>query len=539
VDQLIRLADAGCDMVRITAQGIKEAANLANIKSRLKIRGYNIPLIADIHFNPAAAETAARIVEKIRINPGNYTDRNQGKVNFSDTEYSEGIDRIRENLKPLIAICRQFGTAVRIGSNHGSLSERIMSRYGDTPEGMVESAIEFIRIFEDLDFRNLVLSMKSSNTRVMVQATRLLVRRMSETGAIYPLHLGVTEAGDGEDGIIKSAAGIGALLADGIGDTIRVSLTGAPEPELPVAKILKQCFEKICEKDTVAAFDTQSYHPYTYSRRDTLKVGDAGGGGQPIVAGYSGELPEADWIRNDTGFFTKHKRQISLQTEETFMEMVGTLNPMVILDRIPSERFLEKAAKESSLIVCLALKDSGSFDFIRTILQLFEKHGICCPVILKASYQETDDIVRIAFEAGPAFIDGLADGLWIEDKLESRKGTHLAFKLLQACRSRFSGTEFISCPSCGRTLFDLEDAVKKIRERTSHLPGITIGVMGCIVNGPGEMADADYGYVGAGKGRITLFKGPQAVKKNVLEAEAVDELIALIKSHGDWKEKSE
>lgn len=539
VAQIIRLVEAGAELVRLTAQGQKEASNLAVIKKTLRTRGVQVPLIADIHFNPAAAEEAARIVEKVRINPGNYTDRNKGQFTFSDAEYANSIERIRDRMLPLIKICKQNGTAMRIGSNHGSLSERIMSRYGDSPEGMVESAMEFIRICEDFNYYNIVLSMKSSNTRVMVQATRLLVQRMSDNGRIYPLHLGVTEAGDGDDGIIKSVAGIGALLADGIGDTIRVSLTGAPEPELPVAKVLKSCFEQSCSFPVMSQLASDDYRPFEYHRRKSDRICGAGAGQQPIVVGDNTINPKPDWIVENDKIILAENEKIEIHTVSSY-ELKENSHPcLVMLNELPKEGFLEKVAKDKSVIFCLQAKEHSLFDFARNLNTVLNNRGMNTPLIIRHEFSTGDDLIPMVYESAPLFLDGIADGIWINTSDNNQAANSLSFKLLQACRSRFTATEFISCPSCGRTRFNIEDAVKNIRKRTDHLPGITIGVMGCIVNGPGEMADADYGYVGAGKGKITLFKGREAVKKDVPEELAVDELIKLIKTHGDWKDKPE
>jgi (E)-4-hydroxy-3-methylbut-2-enyl-diphosphate synthase len=511
------LADAGCELVRITAQGEREALNLANIKEQLKIKGYTVPLVADIHFNPKAAEIAARIVHKVRINPGNYIDRNtRNKSDFTGREYEQELERISERISPLLEICRQNGTAIRIGTNHGSLSRRIMSRYGDTPLGMVESALEFARICEASGFRNLVLSMKSSNVRVMVQATRLLVDRMMQENLDFPLHLGVTEAGDGEDGIIKSAAGIGALLEDGIGDTIRVSLTGDPVKEIPVALEIagrynfgmqkRESADSMQRSGSVQGSEilynsTQDLghriDPFAYRKRESIEVG--GIGGKQAVQVVSAKENNARLI-DETGLVTG-----ILQPDE--------IEKLVILDRDPRANRL-KAANIAT-----------------------NNHS---PLLITNSYSTNNLLnfqVNAAIDFGTVLIDGPGDAIGLQAPcLHPGDVIRTAFGILQATRTRITRTEFISCPSCGRTLFDIESALDKIKKVTGHLKGLKIAVMGCIVNGPGEMADADYGYVGAGKGHITLYKGTEVIKRNIPENEAIPALIDLIKESGDWKE---
>ncbi len=501
VVQTIRMIEAGSEYVRITAQGIKEATNLANIKELLHQKGFTTPLIADIHFNPKAAEVAASIVEKVRINPGNYVDRNTGKFHFTDVEYSDELKRIADRLYPLIDICKHNNTAIRIGTNHGSLSERIMSRYGDTPKGMVESAMEFISICRSFDFHEIVLSMKSSNIKVMVQSTRLLVARMKEEGMNYPIHLGVTEAGDGEDGRIKSAGGIGALLQDGIGDTIRVSLTEDPEFELPVArKIIELTTSKISKnkKDNEDITINYPIDPFNYTKRKSIAVGNIGDNNQV-------EVYDAD--------VTKEYKNI------TKIEDLNSINDNDILvfgfnnDGIKSER------------------QAFAYMLNNVILN---------PVIVKKNYDINvlEDLqIKASADFASLLIDGLCEGICINAPSftkEQLNDTMLA--VLQACGVRITKTEYIACPSCGRTQFKIQDGLKEIRLRTSHLKGLKIAVMGCIVNGPGEMADAHYGYVGAGNGKITLYKGKEIIEKNIDEALAVDALINLIKINGDWKE---
>jgi (E)-4-hydroxy-3-methylbut-2-enyl-diphosphate synthase len=488
VAQSIRLFEAGCEMVRITAQGVKEANNLALIKKRLKQKGYTIPLIADIHFNPHAAEIAAGIVEKVRINPGNYTDKRSSDTVLSVKEYEEELERIAERLQPLLGICKQNGTAIRIGTNHGSLSSRIMDRYGDTPEGMVESALEFGRICLNADFRNVVFSMKSSNVRVMVQSTRLLVQKMLEEGMNFPVHLGVTEAGEGEDGIIKSAAGIGTLLEDGIGDTIRVSLTGAPEIEIPVALAITERYNSMRsapgDSDMISKLETR--FP---KKRETIAVSGIGGN-YPV-----GVVSKKDGINC---LVDEHNSTINTLPEEN----------------LPQVSIAEGSAHE--MRGCLAL----------TNLQETK------PVILKNTYL-TDNLLHFqvdsAIDFGSLLIDGIGDAIWlVAPNIEAATVNHTSFAILQATRARITRTEFISCPSCGRTLFDIEKTLQQVKTATQHLTGLKIAVMGCIVNGPGEMADADYGYVGAGKGLITLYKGKEIVHKNIPESDALQYLLRLI-----------
>ena len=517
VAQSIRMIEAGCEYVRITAPGVKEAENLANIKNKLLKKGYQTPLIADIHFNPKAAEIAASIVEKVRINPGNYVDRNTGKFEFTDKEYQEELVRIAERIFPLIEICKKNQTAIRIGTNHGSLSNRIINRYGDTPKGMVESAMEFIRILNGFDFNNLVLSMKSSNVKVMIASTRLLVAKMKEEGFNYPIHLGVTEAGDAEDGRIKSAAGIGALLHDGIGDTIRVSLTEDPEFELPVARKIIDFYNK-----TVVEVKSESsvfpVNPYQYSRRKSLLINEIGSNQAVKIVGD---------INADYSFINNQ-----LKNNITVLPI-----DYVIIDNIEEFEIEILQKKLSDKILVFDLKTQNSFQE-RKLFSLLNKYQIVLPVIIKKTYNIADlelFQMKAAADFNALLVDGFVDGIWIENpNFDLGLITKTSFNILQACGVRISKTEFISCPSCGRTQFRIMDALKLIKERTSHLKGLKIAVMGCIVNGPGEMADAHYGYVGAGNGRITLYKGKEVVEKNIPENEALDKLIELIKANGDW-----
>ncbi len=597
VAQSIRMIEAGCEYVRITAPSINEARNLEAIKKELRNRGFHTPLIADIHFTPNAAELAARIVEKVRVNPGNYADRKKFEtIEYTDSEYHAELDRIRERFTPLVKICKEYGTAMRIGTNHGSLSDRIMSRYGDSPTGMVESALEFLRICEELSYHNIVLSMKSSNPQVMVQAYRLLITRMQAEGMNYPLHLGVTEAGEGEDGRIKSAAGIGTLLEDGIGDTIRVSLTEDPEFEIPVAKALVARYEHRAGHAPIAAVRDEAalpYSPLEYNRRKTHAVGNIGAHQVPVViadystkekitpaslfpSGYHYAVSTDKWNLSDQACDYIYCGDVVADFEipgtlgliyncQTWKQIESPVRayPLfcgneyfeagykssqlnfvavdagVIFD--PSHQFLSKIKNDPTVVLIAdTFHLHGMADQRRIFIELMEQ-GIEVPVIIKRNYREmSEDTLQLhaSTDAGALLLDGFGDGLWIKAHgIASEKTLNsLAFGILQACRTRISKTEYISCPSCGRTLFDLQETTARIRSRTDHLKGIKIGIMGCIVNGPGEMADADYGYVGVGPGKITLYKGKEVVKKNIEATVAVDELIGLIKEHGDWTE---
>ncbi len=496
VAQCIRLVKAGCEMVRITAQGVTEAYQLRLIKIQLRSKGFKVPLVADIHFNPRAAEVAAAIVEKVRINPGNYADKLTAGASLSSGEYEKELQRIAERVRPLLGICKQNGTAIRIGTNHGSLSSRIMDRYGDTPEGMAESALEFGRICLAENFTNLVFSMKSSNIRVMVQSTRLLVQRMMAEGMNFPLHLGVTEAGDGEDGIIKSAAGIGALLEEGIGDTIRVSLTGAPEIEIPVALAITERYN--AKRAGAKPGDPVEVSPQSEIsfKRETIAVSGIGGKYPvAVIAEKAGEKCLLD----------EHFETLGLLPEQN----------------LPFVQLAEGKASE-----------------LKKQLQSIPA-GSTQPLILKNAYR-TGDLLRFqvdsAIDFGSILIDGGGDAIWpVAPNIAPEIVNHTAFAILQATRARITRTEFISCPSCGRTLFDIEKTLQQVKAATQHLKGLKIAVMGCIVNGPGEMADADYGYVGAGKGLITLYKGKDVAGKNIPEDHAIEKLVELIKQSDDWE----
>lgn len=564
VEQCIKIAEKGGELVRLTAIDLKEAENLAEIKKGLKKKGWSTPIVADIHFNPRIAYEAARTCDKIRINPGNFIQR-----------FPQGPDPrdvIREKFVPLLDICKEHGTTMRIGVNHGSLHPRMMEEYGDTPLGMVESAIEFMDICIEEDYHDMVFSLKSSNTRVMVQAYRLLVHELIKRDRLYPIHLGVTEAGEGEDGRIKSATGIGSLLADGIGDTIRVSLTEDPEKEIPVAKKLAEYF--ISEISTPLFPEQNEYpvNPYEYNKRESRAVLDIGGDNHPVViaAGWNGKGEKPDYIYDPTTQSLKRQGMsypilntrnyhagkkadgpnfllIDIdQTTDTFQ----TTNTDQTTDTEPYTGINQAAGtifNDPTLVLILEGKERYSFYRQRRFISQLIKENNKVPVILKKVYKTTDPEALTLYSAadlGGLLIDGLGDGIWLEATpgtktpaaMNPSQLSHLSFGILQAARVRTTRTEYISCPSCGRTLFDIQEVTASIREKTRQLKGLKIGIMGCIVNGPGEMADADYGYVGAGPGKISLYKNREVVKKNLPTETAVDELIALIKENGDWTE---
>jgi len=612
VEQSIRCIEAGAELVRITAPSKKEAENLLNIKNELRRRGYNTPLVADIHFTPNAAEIAARIVEKVRVNPGNYIDKKKFEfIEYTDTEYNEEIDRIRERFTPLVKICKEYGTAMRIGTNHGSLSDRIMSRYGDTPMGMVESAMEFLRVARDERYHNIILSMKSSNPLVMVQAYRLLIRTMEdEFGACYPLHLGVTEAGDGEDGRIKSAIGIGTLLEDGIGDTIRVSLTEDPEFEIPVCKDLVKRYEDerraAADAPAMPSVGMLPYSPFEYRRRATKAVANIGDHHVPVVVadfmqaasvdradlkavGYSYDAISDKWNIGDAAadYLYTGKKLIGfdlpgtlrvicdhaawMQTDRIhYLPLYQGKEYMLTTERSSLVNFISIDAADSAVsdmleairsdetavLCCWSSHPQPMLSVRRLIIELMSR-GIDCPLILAVESSDStidEQLIHFSTEAGALFLEGMGDGIWLMNDpkrivnnrvsgrtyLETRNNhqfiNNTSFSILQATRTRISKTEYISCPSCGRTLFDLQETTARIRSVTHHLKGVKIAIMGCIVNGPGEMADADFGYVGSGPGKITLYKGKEVVKRGVDSAIAVQELINLLKESDAWIE---
>ena len=620
VAQVIRCIEAGAELVRVTAPSKKEAENLANIKAILHSKGYHTPLVADIHFTPNAAEIAARIVEKVRVNPGNYVDKKKfEQIDYTDAEYVEEIERIREKFSPLVLICKEHGTAMRIGTNHGSLSDRIMSRYGDTAIGMVESAMEFLRIARSLDYHQIILSMKSSNPQVMVQAYRLLIQQMQqEFNELYPLHLGVTEAGDGEDGRIKSAIGIGTLLEDGIGDTIRVSLTEDPELEIPVCLDLVKRYDQLSEVNTamVPELTQLPYSPFEYTRRTTKAVRNIGGKQVPVVIadlshlstikttdlvaiGYTYDVATDKWTISDAA-----ADYVFIGNTPLDFNLPGTLNiiatPAVcaianntekyhpIIDAVSfialdakhpqlnfvqidcysdlspiADELLIQIAKDPSVVFCLSSQCKNAMQAVRRMAIKLMQMEIQQPIILvtDSQWKTTDEhLIHFAIETGALLLEGIGDGICLglsqaaynasvsgsnvsgrnyfnNSSIEQLLNT-TAFGILQATRTRISKTEYISCPSCGRTLFELQETTAKIRAVTNHLKGLKIAIMGCIVNGPGEMADADFGYVGSGVGKITLYKGKEVMKRNIDSNVAVDELILLLKGHNAWIEPS-
>ena len=609
VEQSIRCIEAGSELIRITAPSKNEAENLLNIKNELRRRGYTTPLVADIHFTPNAAEIAARIVEKVRINPGNYVDKKKFELlEYSNDEYVEEIERIRTRFTPLIKICKEYGTAMRIGTNHGSLSDRIMSRYGDTPIGMVESAMEFLRIAESENYYNIVLSMKSSNPQVMVQAYRLLIQNMyAELGHCYPLHLGVTEAGDGEDGRIKSAIGIGTLLEDGIGDTIRVSLTEDPEFEIPVCRNIVNRYSKTTsgkEIQKITGIKSLPYNPFEYQRKKTFEVNNIGAKHVPVVIadlhkikkitsqdmeaiGYSYDVVTDKWNISDMAadyLFTAdqlidfalpgtlkvicyYNAWIASEDKEKYFPIFDSQQysddniiksaviNFVMLDCysegypvIENEEIFTKLKNDKTAVICLSSTNKNAVQSIRTMFVELEGREIKNPVVLivDSSAQVMDEsLIHYAIETGALLLDGFGDGICLGHRYEEKKVStdnkllnSIAFGILQATRTRISKTEYISCPSCGRTLFDLQETTARIRAVTNHLKGVKIAIMGCIVNGPGEMADADFGYVGSGPGKVTLYKGKEVVKRAVSEDIAVSELINLIKESDAWVEQS-
>ncbi len=561
VNQSIRMINAGCELVRVTAPSIKDAKNLRNIKDELNKKGYNVPLVADIHFTPNAAEIAAEIVEKVRINPGNYADKKKfQQIEYDDKSYNDEIERIYERVSPLIKICKTNGTAMRIGTNHGSLSDRIMSRFGDTPLGMVESALEYLRICEDHNYHNIVLSMKASNPLVMVHAYRLLVDKLNNSNLKdYPLHLGVTEAGEGEDGRIKSAIGIGTLLDDGIGDTIRVSLTEEPEFESPVAKLLVNRYNSRVNHTLIKQPKNINFSPFKYEKRESNELFDIGGDNFPIVISSFSNLEKLDKNKFENlgiTYNTKSKIWEKSDTSPDYIYIGDSLNTEGInyqfivdysswlKDRnkknyYPLLTFNEFIDLDENLF-----SENINFLMIQTMRSFFLKNfNIKNPVILSKNFNlsySDDLIIHSSTDIGGLFIQGYGDGIFIRNHSseikEIKKINNLSFKILQAARVRVTSTDFISCPSCGRTLFDLQETTAMIRERTDHLKGLKIGIMGCIVNGPGEMADADYGYVGSGVDKITLYRGQEVVKRGINFKYGVDELVNLIKEDGNWIE---
>ena len=587
IDQAIRMVNSGCEFVRVTAPTPRAAENLRNIKKGLNQKGYDVPLIADIHFTPNAAEIAANIVEKVRINPGNYADKKKfQKIDYDDKSYNEEIERIYDRVSPLIKICKENGTAMRIGTNHGSLSDRILSKFGDTPLGMVESALEYLRICEDHKYYNIVLSMKASNPLIMVHAYRLLVDKIDDSGLKkYPLHLGVTEAGEGEDGRIKSAIGIGTLLDDGIGDTVRVSLTEEPEFESPIAKILVDRYDNRPGHKKIKIPKKINFSAFHYEKRESYEVSNIGGDYLPIVIsdfskcelsnenlselGINFNIKNKKWENQDNSpdylYLGKNLSNIRdlnynlIYDYNTWIKLNSNKNCYPLIEyhdflrglnnfsnelnflKIGCDDIIEEGLKIPNNFVIIIDSDNphNMPDLRATFMRLSNKK---IPVILSNTYKNYSDklILYSSTDLGGLFIQGYGDGIFLRsekiDINEIIKINLLSFKILQAARVRVTSTDFISCPSCGRTLFDLQETTAKIRERTDHLKGLKIGIMGCIVNGPGEMADADYGYVGSGKDRITLYRGQEVVKRAINYKDGVDELIELIKEDGNWIE---
>lgn len=566
VQQAMRIVDAGGDYVRLTTQGVKEAENLKNINIGLRSRGYKVPLVADVHFNPKVADIAALYAEKVRINPGNYVDaaRTFKKLEYTDEEYALEVQKIKDRFIPFLNICKENNTAIRIGVNHGSLSDRILSRYGDTPEGMVESCMEFLRICVDQNFLNVVISIKASNTVVMVRTVRLLVEVMNREGMKFPLHLGVTEAGDGEDGRIKSALGIGALLCDGLGDTIRVSLSEAPEAEIPVARKLVDYVTQRKDHPYIPGVKAPEFNYLSPSRRTTQAVRNIGGHHLPVVIAesldgqteinpqftpdyiYAGrELPQGqkegvDYIL-DADVWQGEKGTWPAFNYSQLPLMGGCTAELKFL-------FMPYMAQTEEVIACLRLHPEvviisqsnhpNRLGEHRALVHQLMTEGLKNPVVFFQHYQESnaEDLqIKAAADMGALIFDGFCDGilLYNQGSLSHATVDATAFGILQAGRIRTSKTEYISCPGCGRTLYDLEATIARIKAATSHLKNLKIGIMGCIVNGPGEMADADYGYVGAGRGKISLYKGKECIEKNIPEAEAVDKLLELIRRNGD------
>lgn len=566
--QAIRIIREGGAYVRLTAQGVREAENLRLIRQAVREAGYETPLVADIHFNPRAADAAALWVEKVRINPGNYVDsaRTFKQLDYTDAEYADELQKIRDRFVPFLNLCKENHTAIRIGVNHGSLSDRIMSRYGDTPRGMVESCMEFLRICMSEDFRNVVLSVKASNTVVMVKTVRLLIDAMDAENMYFPLHLGVTEAGDGEDGRIKSAVGIGALLSDGIGDTIRVSLSEAPELEIPVARELVEYISARAGHTPLPALETPHYNPFDNSRRFTTPVQNIGGTKSPVVVANYAQTEE---VPSETGNLIPDYYYIGMRDAALFNGRPVITDPAnetrpanmpVLYDRDSLEALqqdrsalkflrlsetdnalLDTLRNDPSIVVIAETENKNRPGAHRALIFALEKEQIANPVILSVTYHdETAEKlqVRAAADLGVNLIDQLADGIMVSHQgaIPTAKVSEWMFGILQAARLRTTKTEYISCPGCGRTLFDLQTTIARVRRATAHLTGLKIGIMGCIVNGPGEMADANYGYVGAGRGKISLYKGKVCLEKNIPETEAVDKLIDLIKANGDWKD---
>lgn len=569
VAQAQRISDAGGEYVRLTTQGVREAENLRNINAALRRAGNNIPLVADVHFNPAVAEVAARYAEKVRINPGNYVDpgRTFKELTYTDEEYAQELQKIRERFIPFLNICKENHTAIRIGVNHGSLSDRIMSRYGDTPEGIVESCMEFLRICVEEEFTDVVISIKASNTVVMVQAVRLLAAVMEREFMYFPIHLGVTEAGDGEDGRIKSALGIGALLADGLGDTIRVSLSEEPEVEIPVARRIVDYIAERANHPAIYGEQAKAFNYLKPERRKTHAVRNIGDGQVPVVISerIKGGVEYNPDFKPDYIYCGMHLHENRIEDTDYIVDIEGwtgepgtypvfKYNQIKMIGAFPSELkflFMPLQGFTAEVAECLRnhpevvlISQSGHQNRLgeqRALAHLLMAGEITNPIVYFQLYREADTELfqlKAAVDMGALLFDGLCDGIFLINMgpIPHSVQDATAYNILQGARARISKTEYISCPGCGRTLFSLQPTIAKVKAATAHLKGLKIGIMGCIVNGPGEMADADYGYVGAGRGKISLYKQKECVAKNIPEEEAVERLIDLMKEHGDYHE---
>ena len=557
VAQCIRIVEAGGELVRFTTQGIREAESVGKIHAELRNRGYKVPLVADIHFNANAADLAATKIEKVRINPGNYVGSIKigDNSDYTEEEFETEYQKVRSRFIPFLNICKEYGTTIRLGINHGSLSERMMNRYGDTSRGMVESCMEFLNICREENFDRVVISMKTSNTVMMVQTVRLLVSEMEKADLHFPLHLGVTEAGDGEDGRIKSAVGIGGLLADGIGNTVRVSLSEEPEFEIPVGRLLVSYIAERANHEPIKATESNLLSRFEYSRRKTHAVGNIGGDQVPVVFapkdGGFAVIP--DYILSDNQVLDSKGVKHSIYSAETIEKLKEVREVKEVKEVREVIKFLSLSFSELTSEILGLLKNSTDIVILlhtthkngvgeqRAFFHTLLNEGITTPVVLCREYNETELQhlqINAAADLGVLFIDGFGDGIFLQNigALTVEEVNSVAFGILQASRVRVTKTEFISCPSCGRTMFNLQTVVARVKARTSHLTGLKIGIMGCIVNGPGEMADADYGYVGAGRGKVSLYKRKECLERNIPEDEAVDKLIDLIKVNGDWHE---
>lgn len=566
VQQAIRMIESGAEYIRFTAQGEREARNLGEIRKLLNEQGFYTPLVADIHFNPKAADLAAETVEKVRINPGNYVDKVKtfNHIDYTDEEYAAELQKIRDRFIPFLAICRKNGTAIRLGINHGSLSDRIMSRYGDTPEGMVASCMEFLRICREEKFADVVISIKASNTVIMVQTVRLLVQTMEQEDMSYPLHLGVTEAGEGEDGRIKSAVGIGALLADGIGDTIRVSLSEEPEAEIPVArKLVDYILERGGHEPIIGALSPE-YNPVKPEKTISRTINIIGGENVPVVISdrsngdfefdynslpdfvYIGKedpdnLPDNFQLLVDAHFWKSRPNAYPYFLASEIGEVKNYDAPMKFV-RLSfadlTDEMITFLKQDQSLVIILGTYHRNGLGAQRAALHKLQTNGCDIPVIFHREYREADQEslqLKASADLGTLLLDGFGNGIMLQDQeIEGVVLDRCMYGILQATRMRISKTEYISCPGCGRTLYDLQSTIVRVKAATTHLKGLKIGIMGCIVNGPGEMADADYGYVGAGRNRINLYKGKTCIQTQVPEEEAVERLVELIKENGDW-----